>query len=47
MRAEQWRILIGDDARFLDSLVRENPEEAYEPSFMERFQSKTDWKLGS
>ena len=46
VRSEQWRILIGDDAHVLDALVRETPEEAYESSFMERFQSKTDWKLG-
>ncbi len=47
VRKEQWRILIGDDARALDELVREAPEEAYEPSFMQKLQSRTDWKLGS
>jgi NAD(P)-dependent dehydrogenase (short-subunit alcohol dehydrogenase family) len=36
VRNEQWRILVGDDARTLDRLVRESPEEAYEPSFWER-----------
>lgn len=47
VRAEQWRILIGEDARVLDELVREAPEEAYEPSFMEKLREKTEWALGS
>jgi NAD(P)-dependent dehydrogenase (short-subunit alcohol dehydrogenase family) len=47
VRKEQWRILIGDDARAIDELVREAPEEAYEPSFMQKLQSRTDWKLGA
>ncbi len=29
-----WRILVGDDAVVLDELVRANPEEAYEMSFV-------------
>ena len=29
-----WRILVGDDAVILDELVRANPEEAYEMSFV-------------
>jgi len=36
VKAEQWRILVGDDAHVLDRLVREAPEEAYEASFMTR-----------
>lgn len=36
VRAEKWRILVGDDAVVLDRLVREHPEEVYEQSFMER-----------
>ncbi len=36
VRHQQWRILIGQDARDLDRLVRENPEEAYEKSFVEK-----------
>ena len=47
VRKQQWRILIGEDARVLDELVREAPEEAYEPSFMEKLQKTTEWKLGS
>lgn len=47
VREERWRILIGDDAEILDRLVREAPEEAYEPSFMERLKAATDWALGN
>jgi NAD(P)-dependent dehydrogenase (short-subunit alcohol dehydrogenase family) len=46
VRKDQWRILIGEDARVLDELVRESPEEAYEPAFMERLRQMTEWKLG-
>jgi NAD(P)-dependent dehydrogenase (short-subunit alcohol dehydrogenase family) len=31
VKANQWRILIGDDARKLDEAVRANPEGAYGP----------------
>ncbi|HZN14401.1 MAG TPA: SDR family NAD(P)-dependent oxidoreductase [Acidimicrobiales bacterium] len=31
VKAKQWRILIGDDARKLDEAVRANPEGAYGP----------------
>ena len=47
VRKQQWRILIGEDARVLDELVREVPEEAYEPSFMEKLTKRTNWQLGS
>jgi NAD(P)-dependent dehydrogenase (short-subunit alcohol dehydrogenase family) len=35
-----WRILVGEDARELDRMVRAAPEEAYDPSFMERLRGK-------
>jgi NAD(P)-dependent dehydrogenase (short-subunit alcohol dehydrogenase family) len=47
VRAEQWRILIGDDARALDDLVREDPETAYDQSFTERLMARTEWNLGN
>ncbi len=34
--AGQWRILVGDDAQLLDQMVRDDPEAAYEPEFIER-----------
>ena len=36
VRADRWRILVGTDAEQLDRMVRETPEDAYEPSFMEQ-----------
>ncbi len=47
VREERWRILVGEDARVLDRMVRETPEEAYEKSFMDRLQREADWRLGS
>jgi len=46
VREERWRILVGRDAEVLDRMVRESPEQAYEPGFMERFVAQTGWKLG-
>jgi len=39
VRKDQWRILVGTDADALDRLVRESPNEAYEPSFIARLQA--------
>ena len=36
VRNDRWRILVGEDAHRLDRLVREFPEEAYEPSFLQK-----------
>ena len=47
VRAERWRILVGDDAAVLDRLVRETPEEAYDAPFMERLVEESGWKLGT
>ena len=47
VRAERWRILVGRDAEILDRMVRESPEDAYEPSFMARFIEAAGWKIGS
>ena len=33
VKAERWRILVGDDAHALDAAVRADPEQAYEPEF--------------
>lgn len=34
VRAEKWRILVGEDAEVLDRMVREKPEAAYEADFL-------------
>ena len=39
VRAERWRILVGEDAQTIDRLVREAPEEAYEPSLYQKLQA--------
>jgi NAD(P)-dependent dehydrogenase (short-subunit alcohol dehydrogenase family) len=36
VRNDQWRILVGDDAKSMDERVRANPEGAYEMSFFTR-----------
>ena len=36
VREGRWRILVGEDAKILDQLVREAPEDAYEASFSDR-----------
>ncbi|MFZ9483805.1 MAG: SDR family NAD(P)-dependent oxidoreductase [Ilumatobacteraceae bacterium] len=41
VRAEKWRILVGDDAHRLDAMVRQIPEEAYEPSFIDKLRENS------
>jgi hypothetical protein len=45
VRTNSWRILVGEDAKELDRMVRAAPEEAYEPSFMEALNAKGFLKL--
>jgi NAD(P)-dependent dehydrogenase (short-subunit alcohol dehydrogenase family) len=45
VRAEAWRILVGDDAHALDRLVRANPEGAYEETFMQLLQAEGHMQL--
>ena len=46
VKAERWRILVGQDAELLDKWVRDAPEGAYEPGFHARFAVEAGWKLG-
>jgi NAD(P)-dependent dehydrogenase (short-subunit alcohol dehydrogenase family) len=39
VRAGDWRLLVGDDAHLLDSMVRANPTEAYDPGFMDQLRT--------
>ena len=41
VKAERWRILVGDDAHKLDERVRETPEQAYKPEFYQSFAEKS------
>ena len=45
VRAGRWRILIGDDARVMDEMVRATPEAAYEAAFMDELRARANWKL--
>jgi NAD(P)-dependent dehydrogenase (short-subunit alcohol dehydrogenase family) len=46
VKADRWRILVGDDAHMLDERVRKTPEEAYTPTFFQSFVESVGWKLG-
>lgn len=36
----EWRILVGEDAKVLDAMVREHPADAYFPDFMDRVHAR-------
>jgi NAD(P)-dependent dehydrogenase (short-subunit alcohol dehydrogenase family) len=46
VKAERWRILVGDDAHRLDERVRETPEAAYDLEFYQSFVAEVGWRLG-
>ena len=46
VKAERWRILVGDDAVVLDAKVRGAPEEAYEAQFHADYVKEVGWRLG-
>jgi hypothetical protein len=45
VREGKWRILVGQDAEFMDSMVRERPEEAYTADFYQAIVKGTKWKI--
>ena len=45
VKAENWRILVGKDAEFLDERVRAAPEEAYSHEFREAFRKGGGWRI--
>ena len=40
VQSKRWRLLIGDDARFLDETARSHPDELYDPDFLMRLSAK-------
>jgi NAD(P)-dependent dehydrogenase (short-subunit alcohol dehydrogenase family) len=46
VKAERWRILVGEDAHRLDERVRQTPERAYELEFYQSFAAEVGWRLG-
>ena len=46
VKADKWRILVGDDAHKIDERVRQSPEKAYDIDFFESFAAEVGWRLG-
>ena len=46
VRADRWRILVGEDAKKMDAKVRQEPEAAYTPEFYEVLVREMGWRLG-
>ncbi|MGZ5987016.1 MAG: SDR family oxidoreductase [Caulobacteraceae bacterium] len=46
VKAERWRILVGEDAVKMDALVRADPEAAYSPEFFQVLAKEVGWRLG-
>jgi NAD(P)-dependent dehydrogenase (short-subunit alcohol dehydrogenase family) len=40
---EEWRILVGEDAKQLDKMVRDAPEKAYDTDFIQRARDTGAW----
>lgn len=47
VKAECWRILVGEDAHKIDALVRQSPERAYDIDFFESFAKDAGWRIGT
>jgi hypothetical protein len=45
VKADRWRILVGEDARRIDDLVRQSPEGAYDVDFFESFATGVGWRI--
>ncbi|HVB16123.1 MAG TPA: SDR family NAD(P)-dependent oxidoreductase, partial [Stellaceae bacterium] len=45
VKADRWRILVGEDAHKIDELVRRSPERAYDADFFEAFAKEAGWRL--
>jgi hypothetical protein len=46
VKADRWRILVGEDAQLLDEMVRADSDSAYDDAFFERFASEAGWRVG-
>ena len=47
VKADAWRILVGDDAHALDEKVRQSPGRAYDVDFFEQMAAEIGWRLGT
>jgi NAD(P)-dependent dehydrogenase (short-subunit alcohol dehydrogenase family) len=46
VKADGWRILVGEDAHKLDERVRQNPDNAYTAEFFKSLSEEVGWRLG-
>ena len=46
VKAERWRILVGDDAHSLDERVRQTPERAYDADFFQELRRRSGLAAG-
>jgi hypothetical protein len=46
VKADRWRILVGEDAGTMDAMVRKDPEAAYTPEFFDVLVKDMGWRLG-
>ena len=46
VKADRWRILVGNDAHAIDERVRASPERAYDLDFFESLAAEIGWRLG-
>jgi NAD(P)-dependent dehydrogenase (short-subunit alcohol dehydrogenase family) len=45
VKADRWRILVGQDAQVIDEMVRGSPEQAYDADFFAGFAAKAGWRI--
>ena len=45
VKADRWRILVGEDAQEIDRRVRGAPERAYDIDFFEEFARAAGWRI--
>ena len=46
VKADRWRILVGEDAHGIDELVRQSPEHAYDVDFFQSLAAEVGWRVG-
>jgi NAD(P)-dependent dehydrogenase (short-subunit alcohol dehydrogenase family) len=46
VKADRWRILVGEDAHKIDALVRQSPERAYDLDFFQSMAAEVGWRVG-
>ena len=45
VKADHWRIFVGEDAQRIDDCVRRSPERAYDVDFFESFATEVGWRI--